>query len=183
MAVSKKDEKKVVDKVFGSLSIVAALILLALGVVCWGVGKNVVTTVDSNLASQKVYFPRAGTPTFSASVYPAAQQYAGQLVNNGTLAKAYANNYLGPQINLVGGGKTLSEITAEAVAAPQNVPLQELQGIMFQLNTAQTEMLSSGYADWSAGTAVKDIGAVALVAGVVLLVIAGGQFMMYKRLK
>jgi len=183
MAVSKKDEKKVVDKVFGSLSIVAALILLAVGIVCWRVGKNVVTTVDNNLTSQKVYFPQAGTPAFSASVYPAAQQYAGQLVNNGTLAKAYANDYLGPQLNLVGGGKTLSQITAESVAAPQNVQLQQLQGAMFQLNTTQTEMLSSGYGDWSAGTAVKDIGIVALVTGVVLLVIACGQFMMYKRLK
>lgn len=183
MAVSKKEEKKVVDKVFGSLGIVAALVLLVIGIVCWNAGKTVVSTVDNNLLAQKIYFPSAGNPAFSAAIYPVAQQYAGQLVNNGKTAQAYANDYLTPQINLVGGGKTLSQITAEAVADPQNVGLQQLQGTMFQLVTTQNLMLATGYGDWSQGMAVKDIGEVALVAAVALILIASAQLMQYKKLR
>lgn len=183
MAVSKKAEKKVVDKVFGSLGIIAALILLVIGVVCLQSGKNIVSTVDTNLTAQGIRFPSAGNPAFSASVYPAAQKYAGQLVNNGQLAQAYANDYLGPQINLVGGGKTLSQVTAEELADPQNPGLQQLQGTMFQLVTTQGLLSTGVYGDWSQGTAVKDIGEVALVAAVALLLIAGAQLMQYKKLR
>jgi hypothetical protein len=182
MVATRKEEKKVIDKVFGSLSIIAALVLLIVGGLCWNAGKNIVSTVDNNLIAQKIYFPSAGDPAFSAKIYQAAQKYAGQLVDNGTTAKAYANDYLGPEINLVGGGQTLSEITTAATANPQNMELQQLQGTMFQLVTTQNVMYASNYGDWLQGMAVRDIGVVALVAGVALLLVAGAQFMQYKRL-
>jgi hypothetical protein len=183
MAGSKKAEKKVVDRIFGSLGIISALILLVIGIVCLNSGRNIVSTVDNNLVAQKIYFPSVGNPAFSATVYPAAQQYGGQLVDNGKLAQAYANDYLGPQINLVGGGKTLSQVTAAALANPQNAGLQQLQGAMYQLVTTQGLLSTGVYGDWSQGTAVKDIGEVALVASVALILIAGAQLMQYKRLR
>lgn len=181
MAISKKDEKRVSEKIFGWLSILVALILVAIGVLCWKAGNNIVSTVNKGLAEEKVYFPPKGSPAFSPELFPAAQKYAGEQVDNGTEAKAYAEDYLGVQQKLLGGGKTLSEVSAQAAADPGNVELQQLQATMFQVDTAKSLMLAVGYGSWSQGVLVRNIGLAASGAGAILLLIGGVEFMRYKR--
>jgi hypothetical protein len=182
MALSKKEEQRVSARIFSCLSLLAAVVLLVLGVMAYKMGSQTIKQVNEGLVSQKIYFPPAGSPAFSAEAFPAAQKYAGKQVDDGAKAKAYAEDFLGEQVKLVGGGKTLSEISAAVAADPTNAQLQQLQATMFQMETSRTLMLTSGYGASAQGTMIRCAGLVALVAGLVLLLVAGMQMMRYKRL-
>lgn len=180
MAVSAKEEKRIASKVYSMVSLVTGLVLLVVGFLCWNMGSGVVSMVNSGLVDQKVYFPAKG-PALDATVYPDAQQYAGQQVVDGASAKAYADTYLTPQIKAVGGGKTLSEVTAAAAADPTNPQLLQLQGVMFQLETSKAIMLTSGYGAASQGMLMETAGFAALAGGAVLVVLAGALMMRSKQ--
>lgn len=181
MSVAKKEEKRVVAKVFYCLSAVAAVVLLAVGGVCWKAGGDVVSTVNKGLVAEKIFFPPAGSPAFAAEAFPDAQKYAGKQVDDGAKAKAYAEDFLGVQSKLLSGGKTLSEVSAELAMAPTPA-LQQLQGTMFQIETSKGLLLAGGYAGWSQGMMMQKVGAVAVLAGLVMTVVALAQFMRYKKL-
>jgi hypothetical protein len=182
MALSKKEEKRVSARVFGYLSLIVATLLLVVGVVCWKSGGAVVAEVNKGLTEGKVSFPPAGSPGFEAAAFPGAQKYAGKVVNDGPTAKAYAEDLIGVQLKLVGGGKTTSEVSALAAAAPQNVALQQQQGAMFQMDTTKT-LLLGGYGAWSQGKMIQQVGVIALAGAVALLAAAGYQMMRYRQLQ
>jgi len=183
MALSKKEEKRVSSRVFSCLNVVVGVVLVVVCVACWKVGASTVTMVNQGLVDQKLYFPPAGNPAFAAEAFPAAQKYAGKQVVDGALAKAYADDFLGVQLKLVGGGKVTSEVSAALAADPTNPMLQQQQAAMFQLDTSKSLMLGNGYGAWMQGKMLKTLGAVALVAGAVLLFASAMQMMMYKKLQ
>ncbi|MDQ1519913.1 MAG: hypothetical protein QOI55_986, partial [Actinomycetota bacterium] len=55
---------------------------------------------------------------------PGLQQYAGQSIDNGPKAKAYANEYIAVHLKEAGGGKTYSELSALSRANPTDAKLQ-----------------------------------------------------------
>lgn len=73
--------------------------------------------VHDQLSAQKISFPQQGDPQFSPEDYPTLQQYAGQQVDDGAKAKAYANDYIGAHLKEINEGKTYSETSAESRAA------------------------------------------------------------------
>jgi hypothetical protein len=183
MALSKKEETRISSRVFGCLSLIVAVVLFVVGVLCWKTGNGVVSEVNKSLAAGKVYFPPAGSPGFDANAFPAAQKYAGQQVDDGLKAKAFAEDLIGVQLKMLGANKTTAEVSALAAADPQNIALQQQQAAMFQLDTTKTLLLASGYGTWSQGKMIQNVGAVALIGGVVLLAAAGWHMMRYKRLQ
>jgi hypothetical protein len=183
MALSKKEEKRVSSRVFGCLNLVVGVVLVVVGVCCWKMGASTITTVNQGLVDQKIYFPPAGSPGFAAEAFPKAQKYAGKQVVDGALAKAYAEDFLGAQLKLVGNGKVSSEVAAALAMDPTNAMLQQQSMTMFQLDTSKTLMLSSGYGAWYQAKMIKNMGLVALIAGLVLLGASAVQMMMYKKLQ
>lgn len=183
MAMSSKEEQRVSAKVFGCLSAVFAVVLLVGGVLAWQMGASTVKMVDEGLAGSEIYFPPEGDPSFAAEAFPDAQKHAGKQVTNGELAKAYAEDFLGVQLELVGGGKTTSEVSGAAAMDPTNAALQQQAAAMFQLETSMTLMLDAGYGVWVQGTMMKNAGVAALAGGALLLLVAGAQFMRYARLR
>lgn len=183
MALAKKEEARVSAKVFCCLSTIVAVVLLVVGVCAWKTGSSAVSMVNQGLTEQKIYFPPAGSPAFAEAAFPAAQKYAGKQVVDGALAKAYAEDFLGVQLKLLGNGKVSSEVAADLAADPQNPMLQQLQATMFQIETSKTLMLSSAYGASVQGTMIKNLGAVALAAAAVLALVAVSQCMRYMRLK
>jgi hypothetical protein len=181
MAVTKKDETKVASRVFAWVSLVVAVVVVVASIVSWQAGKSIVSTVNKSLKEQKIYFPPAGHPTFSVQAYPAAQKYAGKQVDDGKKAKAYAEDYLGVQIKLLGSGKTLAEVSTALAASPLDPQLQQLQGTMFQLETNKTTLIADSYGIWSQGMAMQSAGMIGLVASAGLLLISGFNFMRYKK--
>ena len=50
--------------------------------------------VHTQLAAQNISFPPKGSPGLSAKDFPDLQRYAGQKVDSGPKAKAYANDFM-----------------------------------------------------------------------------------------
>lgn len=151
MALTKKDQRAVIDKVFILLGAVVFFVLLAAGAIAWKGYSFATNQVRTELSSQKIYFPEAGSPGFSPAEYPDLQQYAGQLVDDGDKAKAYANGYIGRHLENIAGGKTYSEVSAEAKANPSDQTLQAKKQSLFQGETLRGLLLSAGYSYWTMG--------------------------------
>jgi hypothetical protein len=182
MALSAKDEKKVVYKVFAMLSGVVAVVLLALGYCAWSVGNTAVTMVNKDLTAEKIYFPPSGSPMFSAEAFPDAQKYAGMQVTDGELAKAYAEDFLDVQAELLSGGQTLSEVSAALAADPTNPALQQLQPTLFQIETSKGGLLADAYGTWAQGKMMMNAGVAMLVVGGLLALLAVLKAVRYKQL-
>jgi hypothetical protein len=136
------------------------------------------TQVHDQLAAQQIFFPKAGSPGFSATTYPALQKYSGMQMTTGQQAADYANFYIAEHIKGISGGKTYAEVSAAsrpataaaaaadaaAAAAPKDAALaaaaatadanaKALSGQVETLFKGETlrGMLLNAYAFWKIG--------------------------------
>ncbi len=156
-----KSQNQAVNKVFMYLSLVAALLFLAIGGLALWAHSFTGNMVKSELTAQKIYFPEKGSPALDPKSYPDLQKYAGQLVDSPEKAKAYANGYIGRHLNKVAGGKVYAEVSAEAMKSPTDQKLQQQKQTLFQGETLRGILLTSGY---GFGTIGKIAGIAAYVA-------------------
>lgn len=178
MAITKKDQRRVIDKVFILLGVATMLVLLAAGGIAWKGYTFATDQVKSELSSQKIFFPPKGSPAIAA--LPAADQalmnqYAGQQLLTGDQAKVYANNFINVHLSEVAGGKTYAEVSTAAMADPTNAKLQGQKAALFQGETLRGLLLSAGYSYWTMGMLARDA-AVAFFSGaavMAVLVLAG----------
>jgi hypothetical protein len=168
------------DKLLGWLGISLGVILLAAGgLLLWG-SAYVHNTVTSQLSSQQIYFPpatafahpQAGTE-ITPSMIPSVSQYAGQQLLTGQQAEAYADHFIAQHVYDMSGGKTYSQLSAEAIAQPANAQLQTLVGTVFKGETLRS-MLLNAYGWWK----VSQITYIAALAafGLSGLALAGSVF-------
>jgi len=170
MGTMASTERKAIDKVFILLGVMATVILLVASGLGW-YGYNFATSqVRTELAAQKIYFPEKGSPALDPKEYPNLQQYAGQLVDDGPKAKAYANDYIGKHLEKVAGGKTYAEVSALAMKDPTNQELQKQKTSLFQGETLRGILLGDGYAYWTFGM-IAMYASVAALAGAVVMAI------------
>ncbi len=73
--------------------------------------------VHTQLSEQKIAFPPKGSPALDPREFPGLQRYAGQAVDNGPKAKAYADQFIRVHLKGVANGKTYSEVSGEVLAA------------------------------------------------------------------
>lgn len=149
---SSSERRKTIDMMFVMLGGVATVVLLVIGVLSWWGYSFATNSVHDELAAQKIYFPEKGAANFSDEEFPDLQQYAGQQVDNGPKAKAYANGYIGRHLEKVADGKTYSEVSAMAMKDPTNTTLQQQKQTLFQGETLRGLLLGDGYAYWTFGT-------------------------------
>jgi TRAP-type C4-dicarboxylate transport system permease small subunit len=132
----------------------AAVILLAAGgLLLWG-STYVHNTVQSQLSAQQIFFPakaafahpKAGTE-ITPSMIPSVSQYAGQQLLTGQQAEAYADHFIAVHLTEIGGGKTYSQLSAEAIAQPTNTTLANQVATVFK-GTALRAMLLDAYGWW-----------------------------------
>lgn len=164
MAISKQDQRRVIDKVFIWLGVVTMVVLLAAGAIAWRGYTFATGQVKSELSSQKIYFPPKDSPALDPNEFPDLQQYAGQLVDNGDKAKAYANGFIGRHLEKIADGQTYAEVSSAALADPTNPKLQAQKAALFQGETLRGLLLSAGYSYWTMGMLARDA-AVAFFAG------------------
>jgi hypothetical protein len=164
-------ERKAIDKVFILLGVMATVVLLGTSGLAWYGYHFATSEVRSQLSEQKVYFPPKGSPSFSASEFPDIQEYAGQLVDNGPKAKAYADGFIKQHLQKVAGGKTYSEVSALAMQDPTNQTLQQEKTTLFQGETLRGLLLGDGYAYWTFGMMALYASIAALVGAVVMAVL------------
>lgn len=174
MATHKHSHRRLIDQALTSLGGVATVALIVIGGLAWWAYSFTTTTVHNQLASQKIYFPEKGSPALTS--LPVADQakvsqYAGKQVLDGAQAKVFADNYIAVHLQKIGGGKTYSEVSAEAKADPTNVKLQSQANTLFQGETLRGLLLGDAYAFWTIGTIAKTAAIVAFVTGSIMLVL------------
>ena len=131
----------------------AAILLVAGGLLLWG-STYVHNTVQSQLAEQQIYFPpasafahpKAGTE-ITPSMIPTVSQYAGQQMLTGQQAEAYADHFIAVHLTEIGGGKTYSQLSTEAIAHPNNTTLANQVATVFKGTTLRS-MLLNAYGWW-----------------------------------
>jgi hypothetical protein len=137
---------------------------LALGMVLAGVlalvgGSYAHKVVHDQLSPQKITFPQ----TQAQGLFPDLKQYAGQTVDSGAKAKAYADKFINRHLAEVAGGKTYAQVSAEAMAKPKDATLAAQKATLFQGETLRGLLLSVW--GWSV------VGTVATLAGLALILI------------
>ena len=168
MALNKQETTRLkIDKLLVTFGLVTTVSLVILGSLVWW-GSNFVTqNVKNELISQKISFPLKGSPALDPKEFPGLQQYAGQPVDTGPKAKAYANEFIGVHLEGIAGGKTYAEVSTLSQASPTNAALKGQAAALFQGETLRGLLLGDAYAFWTIGMIAKYI-AVTLfaVAGV-----------------
>ena len=121
--------------------------------------------ITDQLSAQKISFPAAGSPGLSATEFPDLQQYAGQPVNDGIKAEAYANGFINRHLQTVAGGLTYAQMSAKAQAAPTDTKLAGQVNTLFKGEMLRGTLLNT-YGWWT-------VGSYATLAGIGLAVAAG----------
>ena len=147
--------------------LLAVILLVSGGLLTWG-HTFVNDQVRTQLTSQKIFFPAAGSPALAdPAVKPYLTQYAGQQLTNGAQAQAYADHFIAVHLNALTGGQTYAQLSAQAQAAPTDQKLATEVATVFKGETLRGLLLNA-YAFGTVGT-IAGIAAVASFVGAGLL--------------
>lgn len=108
-------KRRTLDLTFSVGGVLAALLILVLGLVLQNQANFAKNYVHDQLAEQQITFtPVAGLkPDENA---PCLKKYAGKQMVTGEQAQCYANHYIGVHVTLINGGKTYSQTSGDARA-------------------------------------------------------------------
>jgi len=131
--------------------------------------------VHTQLAAQSISFPAKGSPALSPTEFPDLQRYAGQKVDTGPKAKAYANGFINRHLATVAGGKTYSQVSALSQADPNNAALTAQVATLFKGETLRGLLLYAW--GWSVVSTIALYAAIgALIGFVIMLIVTVGDF-------
>ena len=176
-------ERTAIDRVFILLGVMATVVLVGASGLAWYGYHFATSEVRTQLSEQKVYFPAKGSSSFSPSEFPDIQKYAGQQVDNGPKAKAYADGFINRHLQKIAGGKTYSEVSTLAMQDPTNQALQQQKATLFQGETLRGLLLGDGYAYWTFGMMALYASIAAFIGAVVMAVLVLLGVRHLKRLK
>lgn len=166
-----KSDRKTIDTVFILLGAAMTIALVVIGGLAWVGYRFATTSVHDELAAQKIYFPPKDSPALDPKEFPDLQQYAGQLVDDGPKAKAYANGFIGRHLEKVADGKTYAEVSSLALKDPTNTTLQQQKQTLFQGETLRGLLLGDGYAYWTFGQLAGLASLVAFAGAIVMTIL------------
>jgi hypothetical protein len=156
--------RKTFDTLMATGGLVLAIVLLAAGgMLTWAHG-FVHDQVTTQLSAQHIVFPEKGSESLAdPAIKPYLTKYAGQELTTGVQARAYADHFIAVHLEGIGGGKTYSELSAAAMASPDDQKLAGQVATTFKGETLRG-MLLNAYA----------FDTMATVAGIAALVAFGG---------
>ena len=175
--------RKTFDLITSSVGmLLAVLLLVAGGLLIWAYTfvNNQVTT---QLTEQQITFPAANSAAIKAlppDDAAAMTQYAGQLLTTGAQAETYANHFIAVHLKEIGGGKTYSQLSAEALANPTDAKLQAQTDTVFK-GTTLRGLLLNAYAFWQIGQIALYAAIAAFVGGAIFLVLSILGFLHMRR--
>lgn len=172
MALSAKNKRKLIDKVLISCGVVATVVLLGVGGLAWWTYSFTSSSVHTQLAAQKIFFPPKGSLELaSPEIGPYLNQYAGQQLLTGPQAKAYADHFIAVHLSEVANGQTYAQVSAESLANPNNAQLKGEAQVLFQGETLRGLLLGDAYAFSAIAYVAEVVAIVMLVAGAVMLIL------------
>jgi hypothetical protein len=166
--------RSLIDRLVSITGAVMGVVLLAAAGLLFYAHSYVHGQVADQLREQQITFPAAGSKAIT-SLPPADQseisKYAGQTMETGAQAKAFADHYIKVHLSEVAGGQTYSQVSGKALADPSN---QELAGQVQTLFRGETlrGLLLNAYAFDTMATVALIAAWVSLIAGVLLILLA-----------
>ena len=139
------------------------------GLLFWG-GSFAKNMVHDQLIDQKISFPAKGSPGLDAKEFPGLQRYAGQTVDSGPKAKAYANQFIAAHLDAVAGGKTYSQVSELSRANPTDTKLAGQVQTLFRGETLRGLLLYAW--GWSVVGAIATYTAFAAFIGAAIVLAA-----------
>src|SRR5215475_4784494 len=127
----------------------SAVLFVAGGLLLWG-STYTHNMVHNQLAAQQIYFPpkaafahpQAGSE-ITPSMIPSVSQYTGQQLVTGQQTQSYADNFIAVHIANMTGGKTYSQLSAQAMANPDNAKLAGQVATVFKGETLRAILLNA----------------------------------------
>jgi hypothetical protein len=174
-------------RTFDALATMAGVLLAVVlaiggGLLLWG--HSVISNdVHNQLAAQKIVFPPATSSTIKelpAADAAAMSQYGGQLMTTGAQAQTYADHFIAVHLVKIGGGKTYSQLSAQALAQPKNTALAEQVQTIFRGETLRGLLLNA-YGWWQMGQIMLISAIVAFAATGLFLILSGLGFWHLRR--
>ena len=135
--------------------------------------------VHTQLSAQQVFFPPANSPAVAAPEFAAMRPYGGQQLTTGAQAEVYADHFIANHLKVIGGGKTYSQLSAEAIAQPNNAKLAAQADTVFKGETLRGLLLNA-YAFGTVGT-IAGIAAIAAFIAAAVMLVLGGLGLMHAR--
>ncbi len=172
--------RRTFDILMAAAGMFLAVTLIFAGVMLTWAHNYIGNEVHTQLAAQQIYFPPANSPAVAAPEFAAMRQYGGQQLTTGAQAEVYADDFIANHLKVIGGGKTYSQLSAEAIAQPKNAALAAQANTVFKGETLRGLLLNA-YAFGTMGT-IAGIAAIgAFIAAVVMLVLSGLGLMHARR--
>jgi len=161
-------------KVYWERAIVTSVLFLLLaiggGLLMWGANFSH-NYVHDQLVEQKITFPAKGSPGFDAKTYPGLQQYAGQTVDNGPKAKAFANEYIKVHLaETTPQHYTYSQASTISRANPSDTKMAAAVQTLFRGETLRGLLLNAW--GWSVVGTIAGYSAWGAFAGAALVLVA-----------
>jgi hypothetical protein len=175
-----KSDRKTIDMILVLLGSALVVVLLVAGSLGWWAASFAKSTVRTELADQKIYFPPMGSPALaSPDIGPYLNQYASQQLLTGPQAKAYADHFIAVHLKELANGQTYSQVSAASIADPGNAMLKQKAQTLFQGQTLRGLLLGDGYAYWTFGQIAQYAALTAYAGAIVMfvLVLLGLQHM------
>jgi hypothetical protein len=136
-------KREKLDRILAAGGAVVAGILIAAGALLTWAHVFVTDQVHSQLAAQQIYFPKQGSDALaSPEIGPYLNKYAGQQLVTGPQAKAYADHFIAVHLKEIGGGQTYSQLSAKALANPNDTKLADTVQTVFRGETLRGLLLN-----------------------------------------
>ena len=169
--------RKTLDRLISWTGLVMAAVLAVAGALLIYASSFVASNVKEQLSQQNITMPAAAALE-TQDQKDALLQYAGQKMENGAQAKAFADHYILVHMNTQSNNKTYSEVSAEYLKAakdPNADPAQvkalgDLRQSLFMGNTLRGLLLNA-YAFGTMGTIALYAGIGAFIGAALLLVL------------
>ena len=169
--------RKTMDKLVSWTGLIVAVVLLVAGGLLTWASNFVADNVKQQFSAQNITMP-------VAAAFPKGQEkylapYAGQPLENGQQAKAYADHYILAHMNAQSGGKTYSQVSGEFMAMAKDpgadkaevAKMGELRQTLFMGNTLRG-LLLYGYAFDTIGR-IAGYAAIGAFVGAGLMLVLG----------
>ena len=165
-------KRRTFDILMATAGLFLALTLFAAGGLLTWAHSFIGNEVHTQLAAQQIYFPPANSAAVAAPEFAAMRQYGGQQLTTGAQAEVYADHFIANHLKVIGGGKTYSQLSALAIAQPNNAKLAAQVATVFKGETLRGLLLNA-YAFGTMGMIAGIAAIAAFIAGAVMLVLSG----------
>lgn len=163
--------RRIFDTIVSAVGILLAALLVVAGSLLLWAHAFIGTEVHNQLSAQKIFFPPSGSSAIAAPEFAAMNQYAGQQLTTGAQAETYADHFIANHLKEIGGGQTYAQLSANALAHPNNQQLAGQVDAMFKGETLRGLLLNA-YAFGTMGKIAGIAAWVAFVAAALMLALS-----------